>query len=98
MFYGSIFMASDCSLSESVQMSNGIMAIHISDNGGIVEFGIWSVDTYYVDATWLGSTRFSSTRLASAQARRHDIPPSCASEFDTRSTKRHKPIPAATSS
>ncbi|MFS7901755.1 hypothetical protein Hanom_Chr01g00003421 [Helianthus anomalus] len=39
--------------------------------------------------TRLGSTRFGSTRLDSAQARRHDIPPSCAPEFefDTRSTE-----------
>ncbi|MFS7923980.1 hypothetical protein Hanom_Chr03g00267221 [Helianthus anomalus] len=56
------------------------------------------VDTYYVDTTWFGSTRFGSTRLGSAQARHHDILPSCVPEFDTRSTKRREPVPAATSS
>ncbi|MFS8017948.1 hypothetical protein Hanom_Chr15g01386331 [Helianthus anomalus] len=47
-----------------------------------------------MDATRLGSTRFDSvrfnlvsTRLGPAQARRHDIPPSYAPEFDTRSTE-----------
>ncbi|MFS7927561.1 hypothetical protein Hanom_Chr04g00310611 [Helianthus anomalus] len=41
-----------------------------------------------------GSNRFGSTRLGSAQARCHDIPPSCAPEFDTRSTKRCELFPA----
>ncbi|KAJ0919914.1 hypothetical protein HanRHA438_Chr05g0235111 [Helianthus annuus] len=61
-----------------------------------------NVDTYYVDvtrfgSTRFGSTRFGSTRLGSAQARCHDIPPSCAPEFDTRSTKSREPFPADTS-
>ncbi|MFS8030179.1 hypothetical protein Hanom_Chr17g01531061 [Helianthus anomalus] len=51
------------------------------------------VDTIYVDVTRFGSTQLGSTRLGSAQARRHDIPPLCALEFDTRSTKRHEPFP-----
>ncbi|MFS7934961.1 hypothetical protein Hanom_Chr05g00397801 [Helianthus anomalus] len=49
------------------------------------------VDTLYVDATRFGSTRSGSTLLGSAQARCHDIPPSCPSEFDTRSTKPRAP-------
>ncbi|MFS7982033.1 hypothetical protein Hanom_Chr10g00957991 [Helianthus anomalus] len=50
--------------------------------------------------TRLDSVRFNlvSTRLGPAQARHHDIPPSCALEFETRSTKRREPVPAATSS
>ncbi|MFS7924642.1 hypothetical protein Hanom_Chr03g00275091 [Helianthus anomalus] len=47
----------------------------------------------FVDATRLGSTWLGSTRLGSAQARRHNISPSCAPEIDTRSTKRSKPFP-----
>ncbi|MFS8033593.1 putative protein kinase RLK-Pelle-SD-2b family [Helianthus anomalus] len=43
---------------------------------GVIEF---------VDAAWFGSTR-----LGSVQARCHDITPSCAPEFDTRSTKSHE--------
>ncbi|MFS8000601.1 hypothetical protein Hanom_Chr12g01180301 [Helianthus anomalus] len=46
-----------------------------------------SVGTLYVDATRLGSIRFGSIWLGWAQARRHDIPPSCAPELDTRSTE-----------
>ncbi|MFS7927822.1 hypothetical protein Hanom_Chr04g00313641 [Helianthus anomalus] len=38
-----------------------------------------------------------STRLGSAQARRHDIPPSCAPEFDTRSTESREHSRGATS-
>ncbi|MFS7984083.1 hypothetical protein Hanom_Chr11g00982321 [Helianthus anomalus] len=52
------------------------------------------VGTLYVDATRFGSIRLGSTRLGSAQARRSDIPPSCAPEFDTRNTESRKPIPA----
>ncbi|MFS8019968.1 hypothetical protein Hanom_Chr15g01410061 [Helianthus anomalus] len=66
-----------------------------SENKALLQI---SVDTYYVVATRFRSTRFGLTRLGSAQARRHEIPPSCAPEFDTRSTKRREPIPAATSS
>ncbi|MFS8033522.1 hypothetical protein Hanom_Chr17g01570561 [Helianthus anomalus] len=47
------------------------------------------VDTYYVDANRFGATRLDSVRLA--QTRRHDIPPSCAPEFDTRSTQSRDP-------
>ncbi|MFS7965775.1 hypothetical protein Hanom_Chr09g00766161 [Helianthus anomalus] len=43
--------------------------------------------------TRLDSTRFGSTRLGSAQARRHDIPPPCAPEFDTRSTESRERLP-----
>ncbi|KAM0007029.1 putative leucine-rich repeat domain superfamily [Helianthus debilis subsp. tardiflorus] len=45
------------------------------------------------------SARFDlvSTRLCPAQARRHDIPPLCAPEFDTRSTERREPVPGDTS-
>ncbi|MFS8030398.1 hypothetical protein Hanom_Chr17g01533561 [Helianthus anomalus] len=50
------------------------------------------VDTLRVDATWSGSTW-----LGSAQARCHDIPPPCAPEFYTRSTKRRELFPDATS-
>ncbi|KAJ0479837.1 hypothetical protein HanIR_Chr13g0624651 [Helianthus annuus] len=42
--------------------------------------------------TRLGLVR-RSTRLGSAQARRSDILPSCAPEFDTRSTESRDPIP-----
>ncbi|MFS8033485.1 hypothetical protein Hanom_Chr17g01570131 [Helianthus anomalus] len=48
--------------------------------------------------TRLGSVRLSLTRLGVVQYRRHDIPPSCAPEFDTRSTKSREPFPADTSS
>ncbi|MFS7979410.1 hypothetical protein Hanom_Chr10g00926991 [Helianthus anomalus] len=58
-----------------------------------VDMEVEDVDTYYVVAT-----RFGSTRLGSAQARRHDIPPSCAPGFDTQSTERREPVPSATSS
>ncbi|MFS7927565.1 hypothetical protein Hanom_Chr04g00310651 [Helianthus anomalus] len=51
------------------------------------------VGTLYVDATRLGSIRFGSTRLGPTQARRHDIPPSCAPEFDMRSTESREQIP-----
>ncbi|KAJ0451603.1 hypothetical protein HanHA300_Chr15g0569411 [Helianthus annuus] len=44
-----------------------------------------------------GSTQFDSTRLGSAQDGRHNIPPSCAPEIDTRSTKSREPSSAATS-
>ncbi|MFS7951983.1 hypothetical protein Hanom_Chr07g00601651 [Helianthus anomalus] len=52
-----------------------------------------------LDETDLDSARFDlvSTRLGPAQARRHDIPPSCAAEFDTRSTERYKLCPDDTS-
>ncbi|KAF5824150.1 hypothetical protein HanXRQr2_Chr00c239g0834311 [Helianthus annuus] len=52
----------------------------------------------FVDATRLGSTWLGSTRLGSAQARRHDIPPSCALEFDTRNTESRERFPLDTSS
>ncbi|MFS8019973.1 hypothetical protein Hanom_Chr15g01410111 [Helianthus anomalus] len=42
-------------------------------------------------STRFGSTRSGSSRLGSAQARCHNIPPSCAPEFDTRCTKRREP-------
>ncbi|MFS7921927.1 putative F-box domain-containing protein [Helianthus anomalus] len=58
---------------------------------------VLDVGTLYVDATRLGSIRFGSTRLGSAQARCRDIPPSCAPEFDTRSTESREPIPIYTS-
>ncbi|MFS8004261.1 hypothetical protein Hanom_Chr13g01223661 [Helianthus anomalus] len=47
------------------------------------------------DSARFDSVRFNlvSTRLGPAQARRHDIPPSCAPEFDTRSTESREPIP-----
>ncbi|MFS8029565.1 hypothetical protein Hanom_Chr17g01523771 [Helianthus anomalus] len=45
---------------------------------------------HFVDAARFGSTRFSSNQLGSAQDRRHDIPSSCAPEFDMRSTKRRE--------
>ncbi|MFS7899590.1 hypothetical protein Hanom_Chr15g01410791 [Helianthus anomalus] len=45
----------------------------------------------------LSSARFGWARLGSAQARRHNIPPSCAPEFDTPSTESREPIPVYTS-
>ncbi|MFS7930624.1 hypothetical protein Hanom_Chr04g00346421 [Helianthus anomalus] len=51
----------------------------------------------YVGTSYVDATRFSSTGLGSAQARRSDIPPSYAPEFDTRSTESREPIPADTS-
>ncbi|MFS8001055.1 hypothetical protein Hanom_Chr13g01185751 [Helianthus anomalus] len=45
------------------------------------------VDVARFGWTRFGSTHFGSTRLGSAQDRRRDIPPSCAPEIDTRSTK-----------
>ncbi|MFS7958190.1 hypothetical protein Hanom_Chr07g00675301 [Helianthus anomalus] len=53
---------------------------------------------YYVDATRFGVTWFGSTPLGSAQARRHDIPPSCAPESDTRSMESRERFPVDTSS
>ncbi|MFS7995455.1 hypothetical protein Hanom_Chr12g01118101 [Helianthus anomalus] len=43
------------------------------------------------------SVRFNSVRFGSVQVRRRDILPSCAPEFDTRSTKSREPFPADTS-
>ncbi|MFS7960940.1 hypothetical protein Hanom_Chr08g00708931 [Helianthus anomalus] len=51
-----------------------------------------------VDATRLDVTQFGSTRLGPTQARRHDIPPPCVPEFDTRRPERREPVPNATSS
>ncbi|KAJ0603691.1 hypothetical protein HanHA300_Chr02g0041121 [Helianthus annuus] len=50
--------------------------------------------------TRLGSIQLGSvsTRLGPAQARRHDIPPSCVPEFDTRSTESRECFPLDTSS
>ncbi|MFS8021358.1 hypothetical protein Hanom_Chr16g01426501 [Helianthus anomalus] len=45
---------------------------------------------HFVDATQFSSIQFGLTRLGLVQARCRDIPPSCALEFDTRSTKRRE--------